>query len=190
MSKYLMVVGFGLLVFILNAQESYYQEEEESFFTEISTTKENQECGSIKYSVLNLGEISSGDWKENIKITAFNEKGQAVFEGDSISVIKLACKDITNDSSPELIIDTWGGGNCGCCNEFHILTSKLSGRKSHPQVLLSGEGFRGIKDEDSDGVSEVTTCQWTDYGINGNVYLNQTKCLRGDKYVDCASKSK
>ncbi len=162
--------------------------EGEEIFTEISESTKNGVCGEIKYSILNLGVDYYGGNYDHLTIKVLDEKGKAVFEGDSTSLIKLACKDITDDGRPELIVDTWGGGNCGCCNSFFILTSKNSGDKPHLHVLLSSEGFRGIKDEDADGIFEVNTCQWSGYGENGkkgNSYLNQTKCLMGDKYIEC-----
>jgi hypothetical protein len=162
--------------------------DEYKFFTEISMAKENEKCGSIKYSILNLGVDAYGGNNDHIKIMVLNVSDQSGFEKDSTSFIKLACKDITNDGRPELVIDTWGGGNAACVNDFHILSSINLEGKLHTQVLLSAEGFNGIEDVDGDGISEVITCQWNSYGKKGNTYLNQTKCLRNNKYVDCVSK--
>ena len=162
--------------------------DEYKFFTEISMAKENEKCGSIKYSILNLGVDAYGGNKEHLKIMVLNVSDQSGFEKDSTSFIKLACKDITNDGRPELVIDTWGGGNAACVNDFHILSSINLEGKLHTQVLLSAEGFNGIEDVDGDGVSEVITCKWNSYGKKGNTYLNQTKCLINNKYVDCVSK--
>ena len=162
--------------------------EGEEIFTEISESTKNGVCGEIKYSILNLGVDYYGGNYDHLTIKVLDEKGKAGFEKDSTSFIKLACKDITNDGRPELVIDTWGGGNAACVNDFHILSSINLEGKLHTQVLLSAEGFNGIEDVDGDGISEVITCQWNSYGKKGNTYLNQTKCLRNNKYVDCVSK--
>jgi TPR repeat protein len=163
-------------------------DEKNNIFNEISTTKENQMCGGIKYSIINLGVGGFGGNKDHIKIKAFNKEGKSVFEEDSTSFVNFACRDITNDGNPELIIDTWGGGNAACSNAFHILSSKQLEGKSHVQVLLSSEGFNGVEDVDGDGVSEVITCRYDSYGENGKSYLSQAKCLKDAKYVDCISK--
>jgi hypothetical protein len=189
MYKPFLLTVFALLISLQNPQVSFSQGGEgDHFFTEISETTKDKICGGIKYSVLNLGRGGFGGNKDHIKIKAFNEKGELIFEEDSTSSVKLGCRDITNDGIPELVVDTWGGGNCGCCNNFFALTTKHLEGKSHVKVLLQEEGFRRIEDLDDDGISEIIACHWAGYGEKANLESDKTLCFKDGKYIECTLK--
>ena len=103
--------------------------------TRILKTQTNQTCGNIKYSILK----NRDDTTTNI----FNRNGEVLLNTDSIAVY-LACKDVTGNGKPELVFDTWGGGNCGCCNDFYVITDNQTGEKPKIEILYKGEGFSGI----------------------------------------------
>ena len=142
--------------------------------TQISETQTNLTCGKIKYSILNEG-YNERTGRDDIIINIFNRNGEVVLNTDSVFTMYLTCKDVTGNGSPEFIFDTWGGGKCGCCNDFYVITDNQTGEKPKIEILYKGIGFSGIYFDQKRSLHEIDECSFLAYGKYK--YTSETLCL-------------